>query len=103
MAVFKTRTIYITDRKHDFVSDRIREDMMRNLADGGSNEELINLAFDLQLIEMAHGEGIPTYDEDDMADTITRLVEVMELEYDSVEFIRLNEENVIVNGDFREY
>lgn len=103
MAVFKTRTIYITDRKHDFVSDRIREDMMRNLADGGDNEELINLAFDLQLIEMAWSEGVPTYDEDDMADTITRLVEVMDLERNSVELIQLDEKEIIVNGDFREY
>ena len=102
MGVFKARTIYITDRKHDFVSDRIREDMMRNLADGGSNEELINLAYDLQLIEMAWNEGVPTYDEDDMVDTINRLVEVMELEYNSIELIKLNEENIIVNGDFRE-
>ena len=102
MKVFKTRTIYITDRKHDFVSDRIREDMARNLADGGSNEELINLAFDLHLIDMVWSEGIQTYDEDDMADTITRLVEVMDLDRNSIEFIKLNEEEIILNGEFRE-
>jgi hypothetical protein len=102
MAVFKVRIIYISDRKHDFVSNRIREDMKRNLADGGSNEELINLAFDLQLIEMAWSEGVPTYDEDDLADTITRLVEVMDFELTSVEFTRLNEKEFIINGDFRE-
>lgn len=103
MGVFKTTTIYITQDKYECASDRIRDDMMRNLADGGDNEELIGFAFDLQLIEMAHSEGVPVYDEDDMADTIARLVEVMELEYDSVVLINLDEETVVVDGNLREY
>lgn len=103
MAVFKTRTIYITQDKYDFVSDLIRDTMDLNLADGGSNEALIDLAYDLQLIEMAHKEGIRVYDADDMADTIARLVEVMELEYDSVVLINLDEEVVVIDGNFKGY
>lgn len=103
MGVFKTRIIYITQDKYDEVSERIRDDMELNLADGGSNEDIINLAFDLQLIEMAHTEGVPTYDEDDMADTITRLVEVMDLEYSSVVHICINDEKIVIDGNLRQY
>jgi hypothetical protein len=103
MGVFKTRTIYITQDKYECASDDIREQMDLNLADGGSNEDLINLAFDLQLIEMAHDEGVPVYDEDDMADTIARLVEVVGFDYDSVVLINLDDEEVVVDGNLREY
>ena len=103
MRVFKKKVIYITQDKYECVSDGIRDEMERNLADGGDNEELIDFAYDLQLIEMAHGEGVPVYDEDDMADTITRLVEVMDLEYNSVVLINLDEETVVIDGNLREY
>lgn len=100
MEFFETKWIRITDDKYKTVSSFIRDEMWIKLYDDTStNEDLINLAYDLQLIESAHGEGIPVYYEDDLYDTIERLVDVMQLDRKSVVHI-LDGKDIIVDGTF---
>lgn len=98
MGIFKTITIYITDETYDNVSECIRIDMETSLKDGSSNDYIIDLAYDLQLIEMAHSEGIVTYDEDDKFDTLDRLTGVLKIVYSSVMWNYLNEEKIMLEG-----
>lgn len=103
MGVFETKIIRITDDKYEAISSSIRTEMDWSLHDGiSTNEDLINLAYDLQLIESAHGEGIPVYDEDDMYDIIERLVDVMQFDRKSVVHI-LDGKEITVDGNFIEY
>lgn len=103
MEFFETKWIKITDDKYEAVSSSIRNEMDLSLHDGTStNEDLINLAYDLQLIEAAHGEGIPVYYEDDLYDTIERLIDVMQFDRESVVDI-LDGNEITVDGNFIEW
>lgn len=98
MEFFETKWIRITDDKYDTVSERIRIEIEASLKDGSSNDYIIDRAYDLQLIEMAHTEGLPVYYEDDLYGTIDRLVDVMQLDRKSVVYI-LDGKDITVDGN----
>ncbi len=98
MEYFKKMTICIADDTYDTVSERIRINMEASLKDGSSNDYIIDLAYDLQLIEMAHTEGLSVYDEDDKADTIARLTEVLKCDYNSFTYMYISKNKLVVGG-----
>ena len=98
MGVFEKVIICIADDTYDTESERIRKNIELSLHDGSSNNYIIDLAYDLQLIEMAHTEGIPVYDEDDKADTIARLTEILKCDYNSFTYMYTSETKLVVGG-----
>ncbi len=98
MGVFEKIIICIADDTYDTESERIRADIELSLHDGSSNDYIIDLAYDLQLIEMAHTEGIPVYDEDDKADTIARLTEILKCDYNSFMCTYIGKNKIVVGG-----